>query len=415
MAKSSGFFSKRRGSAGSLTFSVLNGKQITKEKITSMSNPKTQYQARQRMILSISSKLTSQLRGIVDHSFEGVAYGNKSVIYFQSLASKDSGSRDFFPIAKGEAGFQPKAVQISQGTLQRIGAIVLAQTSLRLENLNNDDVANAASFFESNPQLKEGDQLTVVAVVNTPSPDSENPIQIDAQDNKVVIDRVVLDASNLEDISAVGTENGSFSFDFTKRECAYNAVSAQEKIIAAAVILSSKDVAAGKWRRSTETLALTTNYNTMSWYEQYNNDLASFMKAAGAMNSDRYLNQAEDVQQAEVLYSNPIAFAEGAPLDENTRLFLAVNGSDGKMHYVVTEDRKMYSKELSDLDIVPAVREFAPTADPKPANSYKVSFTPSLKWEGQEATAQPSSAVVPAEELGEDVKYIDVINVLVNA
>lgn len=49
MAKSSGFFGLRRGSTKSLTFSVLKGAQITKDRVTDVANPKTMSQTEQRI------------------------------------------------------------------------------------------------------------------------------------------------------------------------------------------------------------------------------------------------------------------------------------------------------------------------------------------------------------------------------
>ena len=75
MAKSSSFFGLRKGSTKSLTFQVLRGQQITKDRVTQVSNPRSEAQMTQRALIPIVAAARAQLKGLVDHSFEGVAYG----------------------------------------------------------------------------------------------------------------------------------------------------------------------------------------------------------------------------------------------------------------------------------------------------------------------------------------------------
>lgn len=79
MAKSNGFFSLRRGSTKSLTFSVLNGKQITKDRVTSVRNPRSSKQQYQRAIMATIMAAYSKMKAIEDHAFEGksVGFGNQ--------------------------------------------------------------------------------------------------------------------------------------------------------------------------------------------------------------------------------------------------------------------------------------------------------------------------------------------------
>ena len=84
MAQSKSFFSLRRGSTKTLTFSVYNGKQVTKDRVDSMKNPRSSMQMRQRAIMATTIQAYSSMRKICDHSFEGVAYGQKSMNYFVS-------------------------------------------------------------------------------------------------------------------------------------------------------------------------------------------------------------------------------------------------------------------------------------------------------------------------------------------
>ena len=82
MAKSKSFFGLRTGSTRTLTFQVYRGQQITKDRVYRVSNPRTEAQMTQRSLIPIVSAARSVLKGLVDHSFEGVAYGEASLKEF---------------------------------------------------------------------------------------------------------------------------------------------------------------------------------------------------------------------------------------------------------------------------------------------------------------------------------------------
>ena len=85
MAKSKSFFGLRTGSTKSLTFQVYRGQQITKDRVYRVSNPRTDAQMTQRALIPIVAAARSALKGLVDHSFEGVAYGEASLKEFSKL------------------------------------------------------------------------------------------------------------------------------------------------------------------------------------------------------------------------------------------------------------------------------------------------------------------------------------------
>lgn len=85
MAQSKSFFGLRKGSTKSLTFQVLNGKQITKDRVYFVKNPQSIAQMQQRAIMATAVTAYSKLKGICDHSFEGVEVGSKSMAEFIKL------------------------------------------------------------------------------------------------------------------------------------------------------------------------------------------------------------------------------------------------------------------------------------------------------------------------------------------
>lgn len=82
MAQSRTYFGLRRGSTKTQTFSVLNGKQITKDRQEGGRNPQTPEQMQQRMVMATVSAAYAQMKRIVDHSFEGVTYGGQTMAEF---------------------------------------------------------------------------------------------------------------------------------------------------------------------------------------------------------------------------------------------------------------------------------------------------------------------------------------------
>lgn len=85
MAKSKSFFGMRRGSTKSLTFSVVNGIQITKDRVSEVKNPRSMQQMKQRCFLKTAALGYAAMKAIVDHSFQGYTYGSKSMRQFMKL------------------------------------------------------------------------------------------------------------------------------------------------------------------------------------------------------------------------------------------------------------------------------------------------------------------------------------------
>ena len=107
MAKSKSFFGLRTGSTKSLTFQVYRGQQITKDRVYRVSNPRTDAQMTQRALIPIVAAARSALKGLVDHSFEGVAYGEASLREFskQNLRAGFLSVTSYSPNGVSNPGF----------------------------------------------------------------------------------------------------------------------------------------------------------------------------------------------------------------------------------------------------------------------------------------------------------------------
>lgn len=84
MAKSKSFFGLRRGSTKSHTYSILNGQQITKDRVQTVANPKTQKQQFQRAIMASVMAAYSEMKEIEDHAFQGKKKGSENQREFMS-------------------------------------------------------------------------------------------------------------------------------------------------------------------------------------------------------------------------------------------------------------------------------------------------------------------------------------------
>ena len=184
MAKSKSFFGLRTGSTKSLTFSVYRGTQVTKDRVTRVANPRTIAQMQQRAKVPLVAAARVALAGLVDHSFEGVPYGQASLQKFSSLNLSNG--------ALNVASYPPNGVSnmgcadfiVSQGSLVNpfnydnsgtFGARVIDLLTLGDAKIfpampagtKGSTVAYFANkAFALNPAWRENSQLTSLCLAN---------------------------------------------------------------------------------------------------------------------------------------------------------------------------------------------------------------------------------------------------------
>lgn len=173
MAQSKSFFGLRRGSTKTLTFSVYNGKQVTKDRVTDVKNPRSSMQMKQRAIMATALRGYSALKEICDHSFESLPYGQKSMNYFvaeNARMIRSAAPNVNLSFSKGNS--VSNAYIISKGTLPAV--VVTTSTSgnkLTFNMSTNGHVSEAASFGEFMScfgALNVGDLVTIVTLVDNP-------------------------------------------------------------------------------------------------------------------------------------------------------------------------------------------------------------------------------------------------------
>ena len=167
MAQSKSFFGLRKGSTKSLTFQVLNGKQITKDRVYNVKNPQTLAQMQQRALMATAVTAYSKMKAICDHSFEGVEVGSKTMGEFikNNLAILSSRMPDINVTEYKSQTFAENEYMISKGTLNpvitlRQGNNVKFDTGIHLRvegNIKWSDIAEKMG-------IKKNGMLTFVVI-----------------------------------------------------------------------------------------------------------------------------------------------------------------------------------------------------------------------------------------------------------
>lgn len=173
MAQSKGFFGIRSGSTKNFTFSEMNGKQITKERVYRVKNPRTMAQMRQRMLMTTIGAAYSYLKVIADHSFEGKTVGQQCMAEFMRLnlnkfraaAKNDKGSYAFN--AYQDKLINPMRYTLSKGSLPEMPFVINSQNQIEL-SYNVGDIKTAKDVYDA-MGIQEGDLVTFVWVVGSSS------------------------------------------------------------------------------------------------------------------------------------------------------------------------------------------------------------------------------------------------------
>ena len=333
MAKSSNFFGLRTGSTKSLTFSVYRGQQITKDRVTRISNPRTTAQMQQRALVPIVAAARSTLKGLVDHSFEGVPYGEASLKEFSAqnlkkdflkvvsyspkgysnmgfaefLVSKGTIS-DSLPIETGTNGYIHTKVAIPEGVTVKFPAVKAGDSADEifsyLEKLARDN---------SISELQPGTQVTALSIlkadevkVNTPTGTKTAPLA-----DYTVVRFLIPDSSTTSE--ALANVNAPWKVDSEQGDIRVVLIDAKENTIAFEVVEGGLDISfyapdcvggafilsrysANVWRRNTTKIELRDNsldpaFTFDDWASQYGSSASSA--------SEEYLNNGSNSPSGE--------------------------------------------------------------------------------------------------------------------
>ena len=125
MAKGIAINGQLRGKLGGTVYYRSNGQQISRSRAENVSNPNTQPQRIQRMIMATVMQAYSLTKEITDHSFEGIKYKQDSMAFFQRvnanklramISAADPAFQPSFTAPKLQA-LIPNGYTISRGSL----------------------------------------------------------------------------------------------------------------------------------------------------------------------------------------------------------------------------------------------------------------------------------------------------------
>lgn len=166
MAKSKSFFGLRKGSTKTMTYSVLKGQQITKDRVTDIANPRTMDQTLQRIPFAQAVKFYKQAtRGLFRFAFEDKkplesdynAFMRHNVKYASSVSLDNYRNANYASLGNWK---------MSQGSLGILQQSLLGENlSLVISEASSDvtTVGGASSLILSYyPNVVEGDIITFV-------------------------------------------------------------------------------------------------------------------------------------------------------------------------------------------------------------------------------------------------------------
>ena len=214
MAILNGLLRKMSGSAGDLTFKIQNGLTVVSEKVTKMTNPRSDAQMRVRTRWSNVVAMYSGVRPLLRHGFENKPAGLSDYNMFVKVNMQRT---PIYLTKQAVAGGAcvATAYQISQGSLPAIvltGTGQNVKTDIRLggESItSNTTVAQfAAAVVQNNADYRYGDQISFFLVKQMVNAETGIPYcQFSAA-------KVVLDAANEENLADVtGSSHGFASAD----------------------------------------------------------------------------------------------------------------------------------------------------------------------------------------------------------
>lgn len=279
-------------------------KQVWRQYTGSVKNPKTISQAQQRSLFVSAKNFATAFRGILDHSFQGVEYGQRSLNRFRQLVLANGGQNfpNFTYQPKGAQNFIPQPWPVSRGSIVTGGPLTEAGVNDVILTFGHDDAANEATlgelwqtFLASNPLLRDGDMLTFLVVADY----NQLALRNGALDSFYsVYDRIIIDTADTTPVidvalSAIPTQAGIMTINFfdTTDDLHVSLVNG-DTTVGLACIVSRQNGSKASWQRSNSDMAVQSQYqDILNSNDNITAALDSFMASADAATSDWYLNE----------------------------------------------------------------------------------------------------------------------------
>jgi hypothetical protein len=308
-----------KGSTGKLAGTTLykgaNGETIQRE-VVSPSNPKTQAQNIQRIVMSTVGAAYSVMKAICDHSFEGTKKGQETMSLFMSeniqkcrAAIEEMQSQgvaflnmySFVPVGMKHA-FAPNQYLVAMGSLPQVTTAWIEDGTSHIVYPTIVALANKTTYGDiiNMLNLKRGDQLTFCTVKQGATIQESQfnfaRVILDPTDPEtflpLTLDTAFLDENGYVNKPSVRNE-GKFKYLINASGLRYwyeDLYTTEEDAVAAFVIVSRKE--GDTWKRSTTYVAYpgetAGSYSMQDCLDMISNG-AQHQIYAG---SDQYLNNA---------------------------------------------------------------------------------------------------------------------------
>lgn len=277
MAKGNLILGTASRSIGDVTMYRRNGQQVSRARVRKIGNPRTEGQAKQRMLQAALTRFYSPLASCLEKSFEGK---NKMDSYSKFLAVNNRIGRNMFAVPKN-AGWVPVPVKVSGGTMPspHVSYNAVDDNGFVLDApFAKDVVMNLGTLSQALMNtygLKEGDQVTVIAAINRSTADEQNftPVYF----------RFFLKPTSMDDTPYFGGVSYDESNGFV------GLIHTDDALAGVAVIFSRYEN--GAWRRSNSFMVLAPNIlEDFTGAEGIAKWLDEWMNGTTVPTSDVYLN-----------------------------------------------------------------------------------------------------------------------------
>lgn len=284
MAKGNLFLGTGRRSVGDVVLYRRNGEQISRVRVRKIGNPKSDGQALQRSYMAAVSKFYSFFKAPLEKSWQGLNRSQSQSAFLKANANLVR-SEGYY-VTKG-FGLAPLPLQVSKGTLQRVGVTVSNQNVLAFpsaflgaEVVHDFDTLGTISACFIRAGFAAGDQVTFLIV---------------GYDDDLGFfpkwGRFIVDPTSQESLSEFYTGLG-LTCDITEEDDTITSVSFNSDVydIAAAAVIVSR-YSGGEWQRSTEFMS-----SPNVWLRDFTGDearaaaIASYQGTVAVPESDVYLN-----------------------------------------------------------------------------------------------------------------------------
>lgn len=284
MAKGNLFLGLGRRSVGDVVLYRRNGEQVSRVRVRKIANPKSDGQAIQRSYMAAVSSFYSFFKSPLEKSWQGLNKSQSQSAFLKANANLVRA--EGYYVTKG-FGLAPLPLQVSKGTLQRVGVTVAAGGSIDF----NSTFIGAPVVGEANSLgslsgcfihagYAAGDQVTFIIV------GYDDDLGYLPKWGRFIIDPAsTLSLSTFYDSLGISSDITDDGDNITAVSFSGGTVD----IAAAAVIVSR--YSNGEWMRSTEFMAAGANFiDNFMGEDARAAAIASYQGATSVPESDVYLN-----------------------------------------------------------------------------------------------------------------------------